>query len=284
MRILIAPIALLAACSPMAGDEHAVSPAHPEDERSYATQVEAPTPDYAELMRAEHYDGEGYVRREATAAPPANARDIGRTWTGRLEAAHALLGAGYDGKGADGAVTSIDVGMTESEFARWAQENGWTVPRHIAWSFVPAMNLPTVSEAAKPGIRFWPASSARTGAQNEALLFGRVELRDGCFWATQGDGEADQLAFFHAEIGLDKDAEGFYVLKDRVGGQTLARLGEPMNWGGPPSAYIAPETTAALREACGDAPVLVVGSPESRERFAAKYPHVRDPAPPPPAD
>ena len=101
---------------------------------------------------------------------------------------------------------------------------------------------------------------------------------------TQGDGEADQLAFFHAEIGLDKDAEGFYVLKDRVGGQTLARLGEPMNWGGPPSAYIAPETTAALREACGDAPVLVVGSPESRERFAAKYPHVRDPAPPPPAD
>ena len=53
MRILIAPIALLAACSPMAGDEHAVSPAHPEDERSYATQVEAPTPDYAELMRAE---------------------------------------------------------------------------------------------------------------------------------------------------------------------------------------------------------------------------------------
>ena len=109
MRILIAPIALLAACSPMAGDEHAVSPAHPEDERSYATQVEAPTPDYAELMRAEHYDGEGYVRREATAAPPANARDIGRTWTGRLEAAHALLGAGYDGKGADGAVTSIDV-------------------------------------------------------------------------------------------------------------------------------------------------------------------------------
>ena len=226
MRILIAPIALLAACSPMAGDEHAVSPAHPEDERSYATQVEAPTPDYAELMRAEHYDGEGYVRREATAAPPANARDIGRTWTGRLEAAHALLGAGYDGKGADGAVTSIDVGMTESEFARWAQENGWTVPRHIAWSFVPAMNLPTVSEAAKPGIRFWPASSARTGAQNEALLFGRVELRDGCFWATQGDGEADQLAFFHAEIGLDKDAEGFYVLKDRVGGQTLARLGE----------------------------------------------------------
>ena len=60
MRILIAPIALLAACSPMAGDEHAVSPAHPEDERSYATQVEAPTPDYAELMRAEHYDGEGY--------------------------------------------------------------------------------------------------------------------------------------------------------------------------------------------------------------------------------
>ena len=284
MRILIAPIALLAACSPISGDEQAASPAEPDTVGSYATQVEAPAPDYAALMQAERYEGEGYVRHDATAPPPANAREIGQTWFDRLEAEHALLGAGYDGKGSDGAITSIDVGMTEGQFGNWAQGNGWTVPKHISWSFVPAMNLPAVSDAAKPGIRFWPASSARTGAQNEALLSGKVELRDGCFWATQGDGEADQLAFFHAEIGLDRDAEGFYVLKDRIAGQTLARLGEPMNWGGPPSAYIAPEAERALRQACGDAPVLVVGSPESRERFAAKYPHLRDPAPSPPTD
>ena len=247
--------------------------------KSYATQAEAPTPDYGRLTQAKPLAGEGYIRREATAPPPANAREIGQAWFDRLKAANALQGAGLAGKGPDGAITSIDVGMTESDFERWAKENGWSVPGHIAWS--------AVSDAAKPGIRFWPASSARTGAQNEALLYGRVELRDGCFWATEGDGEADKLAFFHAEIGLDRDDEGFYILRDRVGGQTLARLGEPMNWGGPPSAYISPEAAEGLREACGDAPVLVVGSPESRERFATKYPHIRDrtsPPPPPPTD
>ena len=284
MRILFAPIALLVGCSPLSGGGQPPDGATPDEQRVFATQVDAPTPDYAKLTQAKPIDGEGYVRRDATAPPPDDAREIGQAWYDRLEAEHALVGAGFDGKGADGAVTHLDVGMAESRFAQWAQENGWRVPDHISWSFVPAMNFPPVSDAAKAGIRFWPASSARTGAQNEALLYGRVELRDGCFWATQGDGEPDKLAFFHAEIGLDKDAEGFYILRDRVGGQALARIGEPLNWGGPPSAYIAPETEKALREACGDAPILVVGSPESRERFATRYPHVRDMSPPPPTD
>ncbi|NCP18158.1 MAG: hypothetical protein GW855_03230 [Erythrobacter sp.] len=283
MRILATSIAFLAACSPIPAEEQSSDHAQERQDSSYATQAAAPAPDYAKLTRAERLEGEGYARREASAPLPANAREIGQAWFDRLEAAHALLGAGYDGKGPDGAITQIDVGMTQSDFARWARDNGWNVPKHIAWGVAPAMNLPAVSDSAKPGIRFWPASSARTGAQNEALIYGKVELRDGCFWATHGDGEADKLAFFHGEIGLDRDEEGFYILKDRVGGQTLARLGEPMNWGGPPSAYIAPETAKALHEACGDAPVLVVGSPESRERFATIYPHVRDQeAPPPP--
>ncbi|GAB5347355.1 hypothetical protein [Alteriqipengyuania sp. 357] len=286
MRILIASIALLAACAPATGEENSPEPPEPGALVSYATQVEAPTPDYAQLARQARLDGEAYVRRDATTPPPTNARAIGQAWFDRLEARHALLGAGLGGKGPDGPVTHLDVGMTESQFEKWADEQGWDVPAHISWTFVPAMNLPAVSDAAKPGIRYWPASSARTGAQNEALLSGRVELRDGCFWATQGDGEADKLAFFHAEIGLDRDAEGYYILTDRVGGQTRARLGEPMSWGGPPSAYIGARAERELREACGDAPILVVGSPESRERFATAYPHTRNPAnpPPPPTD
>ena len=287
MRILTASIALLAACAPATGDDSSSDSTTPvEGQRAYATQVEAPTPDYAKLTQAKRLEGEGYVRRDATAPLPANAKETGQTWFDRLEARHALLGAGLGGKGPDGPVTHLDVGMTQSAFEAWAREQGWDVPTHISWTFAPAMNLPAVSDAARPGIRFWPASSARTGAQNEALLYGRVELRDGCFWATEGDGEADRLAFFHAEIGLDRDQEGFYVLRDRVGGQTLARLGEPMNWGGPPSAYISPEAAKSLREACGDAPVLVVGSPESRERFATNYPRIRDlvTPPPPPTD
>ncbi|WP_232725702.1 hypothetical protein [Qipengyuania seohaensis] len=280
MRYLTPLAVLLGSCAPAQEEGPAANADEPE--RDYATQVGAPTPDYAALTRQARIEGEGYIRRDATAPAPANAKAVGETWYKRLEAGNLLLGAGFDGKRPDGAVTHLDVGKTESEFQSWTAQNGWNVPNHISWSFVPAMNLPAVSEAARGGIRFWPASSARTGSQNEALLAGRVELRDGCFWATEGDGDADKLAFFHAEIGLDRDDEGYYILIDRVGGQTLARLGEPMNWGGPPSAYISPEAERDLRAACGDAPILVVGSPESRERFLTSYPHLRNPVAPPP--
>ena len=52
----------------------------------------------------------------------------------------------------------IDTGLTEEEFDRWAKESGWDVPRHIRWSFVPALKHPPVSDAAKDAIRVWPAS------------------------------------------------------------------------------------------------------------------------------
>ena len=277
MRYLLPLAGMLVACAPQQ-DDSSTAPA----DRDYATQVDAPTPDYATLTRQTRLEGEGYVRRNATGPMPPDAKAVGQSWFERLEAENLLLGAGFDGKGPGGAVTHLDVGMTESEFRSWTTQNGWSVPAHISWSFVPAMNLPAVSKAAREGIRIWPASSARTGAQNEALLAGRVELRDGCFWATEGDGEADKLAFFHAEIGLDRDDEGYYILVDRVGGQTRARLGEAMSWGGPPSAYISPEAERKLRAACGEAPILVVGSPESSERFLTNSPHLRNPVVPPP--
>ena len=280
MRYLLPLAGMLVACAPQQ-DDSSTAPA----DRDYATQVDAPTPDYATLTRQTRLEGEGYVRRNATGPMPPDAKAVGQSWFERLEAENLLLGAGFDGKGPGGAVTHLDVGMTESEFRSWTTQNGWSVPAHISWSFVPAMNLPAVSKAAREGIRIWPASSARTGAQNEALLAGRVELRDGCFWATEGDGEADKLAFFHAEIGLDRDDEGYYILVDRVGGQTRARLGEALSWGGPPSAYISSEAERKLRAACGEAPILVVGSPESSERFLTNFPHLRNPVvPPPPPD
>ncbi len=147
------------------------------------------------------------------------------------------------------------------------------------------MNLPRVSEAASGAIRVWPASTVQTGAQNQALLRGRVELRDGCFYAGDPGKPADKLAWFHAETGLDVDADGYFILRDRVSGQTLARLGEEMSWAGPAGAEIDPGAGRALREACGSRQILIVGSPESTERFLTQYPHVRGPDTPlpPPA-
>lgn len=254
------------------------------DAREYATQTDAPTPDYRQLMRVPSLEDGGWTRRNPTSAPPPDANKIGQLWLDRLESKGALMGAGMAGKGPESAVKSIDTGLTENEFKSWAKENGWTVPTHISWSFVTQVNLPPVSEAARKGIRVWPASKTRTGPQLEALFYGRVELRDGCFYASEGEGEPEKLAWFHAEMGLDIDEQGFYIFRDRITGWTLARLGEQMNWGGPASAVIDPEAERALRAACGDAQIYVVGSPQSHTRFNTQYPPAPAPPPPPSAD
>jgi len=214
-------------------------------------------------------------------ALPSDAKAVGEAWVSRLKNRGALLGYGLAGKGPDGPVNMIDTGLTEREFESWAQENGWRVPAHIRWSFVPAMTLPPVSKTAKEAIRVWPASTARTGVQHQALYHGRVELRDGCFFVGEFGQPADKLAWFHAEMGLDLDESGYFILRDRVSGRTLARLGEDMNWGGPASADIGKDAERALQDACGPGEIYVVGSPEASERFLTQYPHLRQPAAPP---
>jgi hypothetical protein len=272
-------LAFCAACSPSGGDDGAF--AEPAV-RDYATQAKAPSPDYRALLDQPARAGDPWRRREARSPLPPDARVIGATWVARLQERGALLGYGLAGKAPDGPVNMIDTGLTEEEFEAWAKENGWTVPTHIAWSFVPGMNLPPVSASAKKGIRFWPASTARTGAQHQALFHGRVELRDGCFFVGELGQPVDKLAWFHAEVGLDVDESGYFILRERVGGKTLARLGEDMNWGGPASAVIDAAARRGLQEACGTAEIYVVGSPEASERFLTQFPHLRQPAVPPP--
>ena len=272
--LFLALIGLVVACTPPESSPPGSAMTETAD-REYATQVEAPTPDYNALLAEPSIATGSWVRREATSPPPANAKEIGERWVERLTKRNAISGYGLAGKGPDGPVSSIDTGMTERDFEAWAKENGWSVPTHIDWTFVPELNLPRVAPAAADGIRVWPASTARTGAQNEALLWGRVELRDGCFYGDTGDGTPEKLAFFHEEIGLDRDSEGYYILRDRISGRTLARIGEQMNWGGPPSAYIDPELEREIQEKCGPGELLVVGSPESEERFKTQHPHLR---------
>jgi len=273
-------VILCAACSPSVPDDGEAAEA---TKRSYATQTTAPSPDYRALLDQPAPGDGGWKQREATSPPPPDARTIGEAWLARLKERGALLGHGLAGP--EGPVDLIDTGFTEAEFDRWADENGWPAPTHIRWSFVPKMNLPSVSEAARDSIRVWPASTSRTGAQNQALYHGHVELRDGCFFVGEFGQPADKLAWFHAEMGLDVDAAGYFILRDRISGQTLARLGEDMNWGGPASAEIAKEAEHALREACGSNEIFIVGSPEARERFLTQHPHLREsllPPPPPP--
>lgn len=258
-----------AACSPLQeGDAPVARAAEP----IYGTQTNVPAPDYRVLLGQPSLADGGGTIRPATASLPLDAKAIGDLWIARVQERGALLGSGLAGKGSDGPVVMIDTGFTAADFESWTSENHWTVPKHIRWSFVAPMKLPSVSAAAKPLIRLWPAATARTGLQNAALLRGRLELRDGCIFAGDFGNPADKLAWFHTEVGLDVDAAGYLILRNRISGQTLARLGEDVVWSGPASAAIDSQTTAALQQACGPADILIVGSPESAARFQARYP------------
>ena len=276
---LLPALALCAACSPP-GDASADTAA-PEQHR-YATQTTAPSPDYRALLKQPSLAAAWRAERKITSPLPRNAKSIGDIWIARLNKRGVILGYGLAGKSPNGPVEMIDTGFTEAEFVSWTKKNGWLVPTHIRWGFAPSMALPAVSNSAKQAIRVWPASVSRTGMQHQMALNGRVELRDGCFFVGQFGQPADKLAWFHAEIGLDRDKAGFYILRQRVSGHTLARLGEKISWGGPATAEIDPEAKRALLEACGASEITVVGSPESTERFLTQYPHLRGPQVPPP--
>lgn len=280
VRMILSLFALCMACSPAVehGDEGG-----PQSTSTFRTQTKAPSPNYRILLNQPAAGGHGALRQEATSPLPRDAKAIGDAWIARLKKRGALLGYGLAGKGSAGPVEMIDTGLTQQEFDNWAKENGWRVPGHISWSFVPKMSIPPASEAAKGAIRVWPASKARTGLQHQALYHGRVELRDGCFFVGLSGQPVDKLAWFHSEMGLDIDQSGYFILRERVGGKTLARLGEDMNWGGPATADIDKETAQALQDACGPGELYVVGSPEASERFLTQYPHLREPSVPPPA-
>ena len=279
---MLKPFFLLLVCASCTAASDAPNSPVERSQRPYMTQSKVPVPDYRLLLRQAPLSLRGRTYREPATRAPRDAKAVGDAWIARLKARDALLGAGLAGKSPDGPVNLIDTGLTEAEFVAWAKANRWQIPGHIRWSFVSKLSLPRVSAAAKNAIRIWPASTARTGLQHQALLHGRVELRDGCFFVGLFEEPANRLAWFHTEIGLDKEQSGYLILRDRQTGLTLARIGEKMVWGGPPSAVIDLQTKRALQAACGNHEIMVVGSPESRERFLTKYPHVRNRQPPPP--
>jgi hypothetical protein len=271
MKLILLTI-LCAACAPVGSADDEQPAAARVD---YATQVAPPSPDYSEMVVVRPpVNNNTDLRRAATAPLPPDAKAIGDLWTGRLQAEDAASGWGLAGKGEDGPVTSIDVAMSPDDFDAWVAENGWTVPRHISWSFVPRLSAPRVSPAAAPKIRYFPAYERRTGAQNQALLSGRVIVRDGCFWLQRYD-HSEALAWFLGETGLDVDDEGYLILVERVNGETTARVGEMMSWAGP-NADPTPEQSRELRAVCGDHPVAEVGNTEATDRMHVRYPHFRE--------
>lgn len=265
------------ASTPATGPEFAV-PAEPV--RSYATQLTAPSPDYAAMLRAAPArPAMGETRRPATARAPGDAKAVGDAWVARLKARGVLGGYGLGGKREDDPVSMIQVLMTAREFDAWVAANGWTQSPHIDWNFAGEVDFPAITPAAQARVRVWPVATVRSGAQNQALLGGRITLEDGCFFLDRKDGDGYQpqgrhLVQFSAETGLIVDPQGYLALISRYDGSVLARLGEDMFWAGPNWLATGPEA-AAITAACGDYPVEYVGTVDAAERFYARYPHTR---------
>ncbi|MDF1834186.1 MAG: hypothetical protein P1U62_04800 [Alteraurantiacibacter sp. bin_em_oilr2.035] len=279
--LMLLPTLVLAACSAVNEDASNVQ----KNDREYATQLDAPSPDYARLISNAQKIESAEILRDPTAPPPANARELGELWLTRLEERGAVMGHGLDGKGPESAIQSIDTLLTAEDFDAWVAENDWSVPPHLRWSFRLPLIAPQVSESALGGVRLWPASQMRTGWQLEAAFGGKIYLREGCiFMQGQQENASEKLAWFHAETGLDLDAEGYYVLINRTTGQIAARLGEKMTWAGPNAVDVNDPAVVAYREACGGHEIEGVGNPEANERIYQSYPQLRqspDALPPP---
>lgn len=276
MKLFVPLLALCAACSPVgAGAEPAPTPT-----ADYATQLTAPAPDYSKLIAWPPVPLKGTLRLDGSGPPPKDAKAIGDTWIERLKAKSALGGYGLGGKSPDEPVVLIDTLLTWREFDAWVKESGWTVPRHIDWSFQPELVAPVVSERAAPAVRLWTQAETRTGLTLEALMGGRVVMKDGCLWYQQ-EGEPDRIAWLHAETGLDRDAEGYLVFVNRVTGETMARVGEEMTWAGPNTVDAPDWKVKDIQQACGKAELFSVGNPQSAERMMVQHPHLRRPMVPP---
>ena len=107
MRSFLFPLAfVLAACAPGAREPGPATgePAVPV----FATQLDAPAPDYGRLLADPPIPPRGTLTRDATAPLPQDARAQGQRWLDRLKAADALSGWGLAGKGEDGPVSLID--------------------------------------------------------------------------------------------------------------------------------------------------------------------------------
>lgn len=189
---------------------------------------------------------------------------IGRPWIERLGRRRLLGGHATDATFGE---VALDLVVSEAEYRAIAEREGWRPHPAIRLRFSEAVDGPAVAAAVAPLIRIFAQSDRALGATNQALLGGRIELRDGCLWVS-GPGRPDRLAYFGREVAIGLDDQGYLALRTRgPEPRHLGRIGEPFSWGGPIGTSETMPMVAELRARCGDAPLEHVGIPQSARLF-----------------
>lgn len=221
----------------------------------------APGPTLAKYSRNPHFRAASarYSREEL--------RAIAAPWIERL-ARHRLLG----GHGTDATFgeVAVDLVVSEAEFRAVAEREGWRLPDSIKLRFSEAVTGSAVADSLRPLVRIFPQSDRALGATNQALLGGRIVLRDGCFYVT-GPNQPDRLAYFAREVAVGLDEAGYMALRTRgPEPRHLGRIGEPFSWGGPIGTSESMPMVAELRAQCGQLPLVHVGVPQSSRLFSVR--------------
>lgn len=221
----------------------------------------APAATLAKYTRNPHFRAAAarYSREELDA--------IAAPWIERL-ARHRLVG-GYGSDATFGEV-AIDLVVSEAEYRAVAEREGWRLPDAIRLRFAEPVSGPAVADALRPLLRVFPQSDRALGATNQALLGGRIVLRDGCLFVT-GPGQPDRLAYFSREVAIGLDDSGYLALVSRGPSPGhLGRVGEQFSWGGPIGTSESLPMVAELRRSCGNAPLVHVGVPRSARLFSIR--------------
>lgn len=193
---------------------------------------------------------------------------IAKPWVERFMAERLLTGHGTD---ATYGKASMQLVVSEAEYREIAERKGWgPVPDAIELDFSGGVQGHAVPDAVRPLIRIFAHSDRDLGVTNQALLTGRIVLRDGCFYVV-APAQPDRLAYFPREVGLSLDPQGYLALRSRVDGRLIGRVGEQFNWGGPIGLAADAPMVGDLRRQCGNAPIEHVGMLTSAAEFRRKY-------------
>lgn len=164
-------------------------------------------------------------------------------------------------------VVRFDMNIDEAGFREIAARERWVLPKRLELRFSPPRNLRSVEPALLPYVRIFARQDRRPALVNDALLSGRVILRDGCFRLVDHGEEHEALVIFGRDLELGRDAEGYMVLKDAGSGRVAPRIGERMSWGGPRGYSEADPSVKLLRDKCGPGAIVAVGEPDSAARL-----------------
>ena len=158
----------------------------------------------------------------------------------------------------------IGVGVDKDAFENFLSEKGWQVPPRLRFHFsAPVARVP-VEQSLQRFVRVFATSDRATGPTPLSAAYGRITLRDGCFRLNG----SETLVLFPRSAALWKDDTGHMVVGTKGGEgkpDRFVRIGESIVWGGPIGIEAQDAGVAALREHCGSAAIIAVGSPSSTE-------------------